>query len=482
MNHSTPSRGQVSGYRIALLLASIVLLVETVTLSFTFVMPALPSIASHYRTSNAAWTLTALTLAGAAFIPLFGKLGDMHGKKRWAQVSALLFVVGCLLSATATSFAVFLAGRVLQGAVLALVPLAYGLIRDLLPPALVTTGLGFVATGAGAGAVIGPLLGGYLIDNFGFRGVFWFLIFYTVVAIAAITVFVPESPIRTTGRLDLVGVGLLTIGATVLALGAGQAHTWGLLAGSTVGCVLGGIAVLGFWLWYSRIPQEPLIDLGLLSQRPVALTLSASFFYQLATTSVGMLLPIFAMMSPHAHLGYGFGLTAFAMAQISVFGGVTGMICGPLAGRLCSRLDPGVVLSIGGALLATSCLLFVANHGSIGALMLVSAVNGIANGFCGAALPNLLVRHVPAQSQGIAGGMLSEAGGIGNSLGTQLMIVFLSIPGVEHLRGTAIYHREGFVYAFLALAGFAAIIAVVGLFSVDRRRALVSPPQLAAVK
>lgn len=170
------------------LLALIILLVEVIPLAYNFVTPALPEIAKHFGTANVGWVITIVTLVLAASTPLVGKLGDIYGKKRMMLVSAAVFGAGSLLGALAPNFELFLVGRGLQGAGMAILVLAYGLIRDILPPSIIPVAVGFVATGMGASTILGPIIGGYLIDHFGYTGVFWAqLLHVAVVGIAVAT-------------------------------------------------------------------------------------------------------------------------------------------------------------------------------------------------------------------------------------------------------------------------------------------------------
>ncbi|MEO6792989.1 MAG: MFS transporter [Mycobacterium sp.] len=456
-------RAPMSRGRALALLALVILLAEGVPFAYTFVMPALSDIAVHYQTAEVTWAVTVLTLSGAVFTPLVGKLGDMHGKKRWLLITANVFVVGDVLSAVAPSFTFFLVGRAMQGVGLPMLVLTYGLIRDLLPRELVTTALGFVATGMGASAVVGPFVGGYLIDRFGFAGIFWFLAVYTGALAGALAATLPESPIRVPGKLDMPGVLLLTAGVTLLTLGVGEVHAWGLVSARTIVCATMGVAFLVGWFFYQRVPAEPLIDLSLVEKPAVALTLVGSFFLQFTLGSHAMLMPMFAMMRPEDGLGYGWGLSALGVSQITVFTGVTGMIAGPLAGRYCRRGNPGLMLALGGISMAVACAIFAASHAAIGSAMLSAALFGVGIGVGSAALPNLIVLHTPAPSQGIAGGMVNEMGTIGSAFGTQITIAMLSIPGVSKMRGASVYHVSGYAYAFWVLAAAGILAGLAGL-------------------
>ncbi|MED5811010.1 MFS transporter [Mycolicibacterium sp. 050232] len=444
-------------------LALIILLVEGVPLAYTFVVPALMEIAGHFQTTEVAWTLTVLTLSGAVFTPLVGKLGDMHGKKRCLLIAASLFVVGSVVCAVAPNFPIFLAGRAIQGAALPMLVLAYGLIRDLLPRDLVTTALGFVATGLGISAVAGPFVAGYLIDRFGYGGVFWFHAIYTAVLGSMLAIMLPESPIRAPGKLDVIGVLLLTIGATLLTLGVGESYAWGIGSTKSLAVIAAGLVLLVGWFCYQRVPSEPLVGLNLLAKPAMKWTLLGSFFLQFTLLSYPMLITMFAMTPPNAGLGYGWGLSALGVSQISGFTGITAVIAGPLAGWYCRRGNPELMLVLGGFSMMVGCAMFATAHASTGMAMLSSAIFGIGGGAGSAALSNLIVRHSPASSQGIAGSMMNEIGLIGAAVGTQITLVVLSLPGVIKVRDASMYHEAGHVHAFWALAISASMAGLAGL-------------------
>ena len=114
----------------------------------TMILPALPAFQERYgvSTSTSAWLLTSFLLSSAVSTPLLGRLGDMYGKARMLLVALIAFGVGILLSAVAGSFAVVLAGRVVQGTGAAILPLAIGIVRDELPRERVAVGIGTLSS------------------------------------------------------------------------------------------------------------------------------------------------------------------------------------------------------------------------------------------------------------------------------------------------------------------------------------------------
>lgn len=464
-------RPPLSRGRSVLLLLVIVLLVEIVPLTYTLVTPALTQIAEEFSTTQVAWVITLTTLVGAAATPVVGKLGDVHGKKRVLLAVAVVFVVSSLLAALAPDFPLLLTGRALQGIGLPVMVLAYGLVRDIFRPKLVAVALGLVSTGMGISAVIGPVVGGYLIDHFGYTGLFWFQVVHALIALTLVAVLLPESALRARARLDWAGAGLLSLGATVLLLGLSESKDWGFTSGRTLVCVIGGVVVLAVWLTHERRLPEPLIDLALLKQRPVAMALTASAVVQIAFVGQSMLVPMLVMMPESAGLGYGFGSSALGVARFMLPLGIVAMISGPLAGHASRRFGARPALMFGGVAVAGGAVLLAVRHDTVPQMMIAMVVFGIGLGTSSSALPNLLVQHVPAQVQGIAGGMLNLTGSLGSAFGTQMLVVILAAPGVVTAGRSTMYPESGFVAAFLTMAAVGLCAAIAATFAGPREGA-----------
>ncbi|WP_262403518.1 MFS transporter [Actinomadura sp. CNU-125] len=239
----SPRHGAPPRHRLLLALAVIILFSEIATFEILMVTPALPEMAAHFRTTDIAWVISIVTLAGATVMPLVGRAADRWGKKRVILILGCAFLAGSLLCATTTSFPLLLAGRAVQGAMVGIVGLSYSLVRDIMPRSYVPVALGMVVTGVGMSAVVGPFVAGFLIDGFGYRGVFWFLVAYMAVLLPLYAALIPESPARSDTRIDY--LGSIMFGPAV-ALGL-----YGLSRGSEDGwtspialALFGGAAVL----------------------------------------------------------------------------------------------------------------------------------------------------------------------------------------------------------------------------------------------
>ncbi|MFE6489793.1 MFS transporter, partial [Streptomyces sp. NPDC057757] len=167
-------------------------------------------VAIHFRTTEIAWFTLMTLLTGTFFLPFVVKGAALFGKKRALLVATGVGLVGDLIAAVATDFRTLLIGRGLAGIYMAAAPLAYAITRDLFPRRWVGLATGIMAGGVGLVAFGGPFIAGWLLDDYGFRGVLWFMVISTAVSLVLVAALVPESPVRERGgRMDWLGGALL---------------------------------------------------------------------------------------------------------------------------------------------------------------------------------------------------------------------------------------------------------------------------------
>src|SRR3954453_13258394 len=180
----------------------------------SIILPALPLLQVHYGASviGIAWLATGFLLAAVVAAPLMARLGDVYGKKRMLLWSLAALALGSLLCALTTSIGVAIAGRVLQGIGAGIAPLALGLARDTVSTEELPRSVGALVGAANAGAGIGFLLSGLLVDVFAPAALFWFLFGAALALTFAVPMFVPETPTRQGVSLDPVGTMFLGAG------------------------------------------------------------------------------------------------------------------------------------------------------------------------------------------------------------------------------------------------------------------------------
>ena len=207
-------------------------------LAQTMVIPALPDLQRelHADPADATWLLTAFLLSSSVATPLFGRLGDMHGKERWLLISLAVFGVGSIVAALGSSLEVLILGRAIQGAGGAIFPLAIGIIRDEFPPEQVASGIGTISATFGIGGGAGLVLAGVLVDHFDISWIFWLSVLTTAMAAFAVWRWVPESPVRARGRIDWLGGALLSATLVALLLPISEGNVWGWARRACSGC------------------------------------------------------------------------------------------------------------------------------------------------------------------------------------------------------------------------------------------------------
>jgi MFS family permease len=158
----------------------------------TMVLPAIPDFIADLDISyqDSSWILAVILVTGAVMTPIAGKLSDMYGKKKVLLVILAVYILGLLLGAIATNFLSLITARVLQGIGISMFPIAFSILRDKFPPKKLAIAQGIFSSTLSGGAVIGLILGGSIVENFGWRATFSLLVPIAIILFAIIVKFV----------------------------------------------------------------------------------------------------------------------------------------------------------------------------------------------------------------------------------------------------------------------------------------------------
>jgi MFS family permease len=377
-----------------------------VALVQTIVAPLLPSATDflHTDAGTASWMVTATLMTGCISNPIFGRLGDMYGKRRMVLVGLALLFVGSIVCALSTSIAPMIAGRALQGTALALTPLAVSILRDELPRHRVPGAVAVVGATIGTGAAIGYPVAGLTIQFANWHTLFWVTAVLTAVVAVMIVVFVPESPNRPGGRFDVLGALGLTVTLFLLLLGIERAADWGWLSGLTWGCLGGSVVAAALLLWHQAQSRQPLINVRASRKAPVlmshvaALTVGFSFYANALATA--------QLVQEPVSTGYGLGESVLIGGLCVLPGGVAMVFLSPLSSHLARRFGPAATVQAG-------CVVMTLGYGAHVLVMrdgLVAIIVATSIVSCGAALAysalSLLIMSVsPIAETGSANGI-----------------------------------------------------------------------------
>jgi MFS family permease len=158
----------------------------------TMVLPAIPDFIADLDISyqDSSWILAVILVTGAVMTPIAGKLSDMYGKKKVLLVILAVYILGLLLGAIATNFLSLITARVLQGIGISMFPIAFSILRDKFPPKKLAIAQGIFSSTLSGGAVIGLIIGGSIVENFGWRATFSLLVPIAIILFAIIVKFV----------------------------------------------------------------------------------------------------------------------------------------------------------------------------------------------------------------------------------------------------------------------------------------------------
>ena len=429
-------------------------------LAQTMLIPALGELSRQLDTdaSGIAWVLTGYLLAAAVATPVAGRLGDMFGKRRLLVGCLAVFGLGSVVAALGDSLGAVVAGRVFQGIGGGIFPLCFGIIRDEFPREKVAGGIGMISAIFGIGGGAGLVGGGLIADNLSYHWIFWVGAISAGLAAIATWIWVPESPVRLPGRIDVPGALLLGIGLALPLLAISRANDWGWGAGRTLGLIAAGLAVLAVWVAVERRTYQPLADIPTLLDPPVLLTNAATLLVGFGMFGSFLLIPQLAG-APES-TGYGFGLDATGAGLLMLPGALVMLVAGPVSGTLGTRFGSKLPLTVGAALTAAGLLGMGLDHPTELAVTLWNVVISIGIGLAFAAMANLIVEAVPPVQTGEATGVNALIRSVGASIGSQVTAAILAASVVT---GTGLATESGFTTAYLVCAGVAATAAVIAV-------------------
>ena len=421
----------------------------------SLVIPALPTIQADLHTSQntVTWVLTAYLLSASIFTPIIGRIGDMVGKERMLVVTLSGLAIGTLIAGLSHSILMLILGRAVQGIGGGTLPLSFGIIRDEFPADKVPGGVGIIAAMMAVGSGLGLVIAGPIVSGLDYHWLFWIPL--AIIAIAAVCAqfFVPESPVRTKGRVSLGAAGLLSGWLVALLLGVSEGPVWGWGSARVVGLIALSAILIAIWIRVESRSVQPLIDMKMMRVPAVWTNNLVAFLFGVGMYSIFAFLPEFLQTPKSA--GYGFGASIvrsgfFLLPQTAMM-----FIFGLLTGRIANRIGSKLAVIIGSIVSCAGYTMLAFAHAYAWQIYVVGALLGMGMGLAFSAMSNLIVQAVPAEQTGVASGMNANIRTIGGAVGAAVMS---SIVTSTLLRG-GLPAESGYTDGFL-------FVAVVTLFAV----------------
>ncbi|WP_339155888.1 MFS transporter [Actinomadura luteofluorescens] len=397
------------------------------------------------------WIATAFALPAAGFTLLFGRVADLAGRRRMLLAGMALLAGGSLVGGLATSPAMLLVGRVLQGLATAIAtPAALSLLTTSFPEGpLRTRALGLSGALMSAGFTVGAILGGVLTDLLSWRWAFLVNVPVAVLIFAVTPAVVAESRSRDGARLDVPGAVTVTGGLLALVYGITSAGSSGWGSPAALGALVAAAVLLTAFILVERRSPAPLAPLNVLTRRTVTWGNVGGFVAFATETSLVFLMTLYLQkvlgFSPLAT-----GLALGVLGAGTFAGGVAApRIMGRFGGR--ATLVSGLVLQAA----ATAALLGLGDsRGALGLLLAATAIGGFGNLVAIVAFMGIATSGLPDGEQGLATGLATMTQQVAITLGIPVMSAVAtanaSVLGGVH---TATAVNVAIVLAGAALAG-----------------------------
>ncbi len=404
---------------------------------------------------NASWVVTVTLLAGSVVMPVSGRLSDLYGRRIVLAASAAAMAAGSVVCALSDSLTPMLVGRALQGLAMGYIPVAISLVRELLPPPKVPNAIALISATMGVGGAIGIPLSAWVAQEHDWHTLFWLSAALGALVAGATLSVVPHLPRPDASGLDWVGALGLAIGLSSVLVGVSKGNEWGWTQPSTLTALLGGLVLLVAWGIHQFRAEAPLVDLRVNSRPPVLITNVAAALVGFGMMASSIALPQLLTL-PRAS-GHGLGLSLVEAGLWMTPGGLMMLFLAPVSARLIGRIGPRLTLAIGSALLGAGYLVTAFFMSAPWQLTLAACISMSGVAIAYAAMPTLILIHVPLSGAGAAVGLNGLMRSVGTTCAGAVMTAVLTSMTMD-LGGLALPSREAFVVCFV----IAAVTSLVG--------------------
>jgi EmrB/QacA subfamily drug resistance transporter len=397
-------------------------------------------------------------------VPLYGKLGDAHGRKPLFIVAITIFLVGSALCGLAQNMVQLVIFRAIQGVGAGgLFPLTLAMVGMIVPPRDRGRYQGLIGSVFAAASIIGPLVGGFIVDNTSWRWIFFVNLPVGIVALAVILVTMPKRPYRQEHSIDWLGAGILAVGTSALLLGlvwGGREYPWG--SGEVIGALSASVVALSIFGLIERRVPEPILPFALLRNQTVASSVGCMALVGMAMFGTISFVPLFVQ----GVIGTSATSSGVVLTPLMLGAVITSAVSGQIVSRT-GRYRPNtligpVVLGIGELLLWRMDV--HSTNAEAARNMLIAGIGlGMMMQIFVLSIQNSVTRRV----MGSATALSQFSRSIGATLGVALMGVIVNqrLPAGASLEGATIHQlppagREALANALQPAFLLAAVLCV----------------------
>jgi len=395
-------------------------------------------------TDEATWVLTSYLVANAVVLPISGWIANRIGRKRFYMTCVFLFTVSSLLCGLAPTLGILVFCRVLQGlAGGGLQPSEQAILADTFSPQKRSMAFAVYGMAVVLAPAIGPTVGGWIVDNYSWRWIFFLNIPVGILSLYLTNRLVEDPPYMTEMRkrregIDYWGLGLLvvTIGALQTMLDKGQEDDW-FSSRFITGCAVVAAIGLALFLWRELHIEHPILDLRLFGRRNVGMTMLVMFMVGTSLYSSTVLIPQYLQEI----MGYSARQAGMAIST----GGLVLMFLFPIAGFLAPKFDPRKLVAVG-FVITTFGLWRMTNidlNVSFGIAVSWRAVIVLGLPFLFIPINTLCYAGIPQNKNNEVSGMSALSRNLGGSVGISFVTTLLARLSQKHLAMLSAHTANG---------------------------------------
>jgi len=384
----------------------------------TIVSTALPTIVGDLGGLNhLSWVVTSYLLAATVSTPIYGKLGDMIGRKPVFLAAILIFLAGSMLSGLSQTMGELIAFRAVQGiGAGGLMVGAQAIIGDIVPPRERGRYMGVIGSVFAVASVAGPLLGGFLVDNLSWRLVFYLNMPICALAVAIVVwrLHLQTPPVR--HQIDVIGAVLLSAGVAALIMvttWGGSEYAWSSAQIITLG--VAGVVLLGVFVWWETRAAEPILPLDLFRSRVFSVANAIGFAIGMAMFGAIIFIPLYLQIV------YGASPTSSGLRLLPLMFGL--LVAAIASGRIISRIGKYRAFPIAGTATLVAGMFLLSRLGVGTAPWLASVymlVVGVGIGLVMQVLVLVVQNDVRPQEIGVATSTATFFRSVGGSFGVAI--------------------------------------------------------------
>ncbi|ALH80367.1 MFS transporter [Sphingopyxis macrogoltabida] len=383
------------------------------------------------------WLITGYLIVGAAIAAIVGRLGDLFGRRQVLVVVLIIGAVGSLISALSTNFPVLLAGRLMQGVTGAILPLCIGLVHENAGKERAPMAIGLMISGASIGTAAGLVVGGMIVDNFSWHGVFFASAGLCAVSAVAIGGLLPRSPRHPASEpVDWLSGLAFAPGVALVLVYFTMGKDWGWASPLPLATLAIGVLLTLWWWRASLASPNPLIAVRSFSDRTIAIGSAVTALVAMSALQITVFFSLMMQAPVWTLAGLGFTATLAGIAKLP--SNLSSVFAGPLGGWLAARGGGRFALIAGGVFTVIGWLLwFAMDVDSFAKVVAQLIIISFGTTMLFSVAPTIIAQASPPERISEISGLLTVIRQLFMGIGAQMVTTLLAADIVR--RGSEVY-------------------------------------------